>query len=62
MTLLQLAQVGGKRFLDLEAETFMNFESSSKILSLTGSQPMNVDAMAHARSLGVYIWLIAACG
>ena len=52
---LQLFEVGGKKFLDLEAEAFMKFEAENSVISLTGSQPMNDDAMAHARKLGSFI-------
>ena len=55
---LQLFEVGGKKFLDLEAEAFMKFEAENSVISLTGSQPMNDDAMAHARKLGSFICAI----
>ncbi|XP_067939683.1 threonine synthase-like 1 [Watersipora subatra] len=53
----KLAEVGGKRFLELEAKAFMTFKTSDSIISLTGSQPMNDDAMSHARKLGTLVYL-----
>ena len=53
----KLSQVGSDGFVEVEGHAFLQFSPSTAVVSLSGSNPMHKEAMDHARSLGIVVYL-----
>nr|XP_023679333.1 threonine synthase-like 1 isoform X1 [Paramormyrops kingsleyae]XP_023679335.1 threonine synthase-like 1 isoform X1 [Paramormyrops kingsleyae] len=53
----KLSAVGGQRFLEEEGAAVSNFSACGSVVSLTGSNPLHTEAMAHLRRTGIVLYL-----
>ncbi|XP_051970351.1 threonine synthase-like 1 [Xyrauchen texanus] len=53
----KLFEVGGERFIEEEGQAVCNFTATESVISLTGSNPLHMDAMQHLKRSGLVVYL-----
>ncbi|CAJ0934838.1 unnamed protein product [Ranitomeya imitator] len=53
----KLQDVGDEQFLDEEGKALLKFSASGSVISLTGSNPLHLSSMEHAKKNGIVVYL-----
>ncbi|XP_062983875.1 threonine synthase-like 1 [Elgaria multicarinata webbii] len=53
----KLKDVGNEQFLEEEGRALLNLSASGSVVSLSGSNPMNVASMEHVKKNGIVVYL-----
>ena len=56
----KLSELGDEKFVEAEAEATLQIDKVNSIISLSGSNPLHMEAMNHIRSQGLVIYLDVA--